>query len=169
MITSQKPYGYWTKERCQEESLKYIYKIDFINNSGVVYNIVLKNNWIDELCSHMIEIKKPKGYWTYEKCKEESLKYTNKTDFFKNANSAYNTSIKNNWLDELCSQIPNGFWTKEKCQEESKKYNTRSEFNINSNVAYQKSRRKGWLNEICSHMKPVHDFKNSSYSSINFS
>ena len=29
----------------------------------------------DDICSHMIEILKPRGYWTKENCQKESLKY----------------------------------------------------------------------------------------------
>jgi len=60
---------------------------------------------IDEICSHMIEIKKPKGYWTKEKCREEALKYYNRTDFCKNSNGCYYKSYNNNWLDEICSHM----------------------------------------------------------------
>jgi len=45
--------------------------------------------------------KLPNGYWDYEKCKEESKKYTGRKEFQKGNSSAYNTSLKNNWLDDF--------------------------------------------------------------------
>lgn len=49
--------------------------------------------------------RKPRNYWTYEKCKEESLKYDNRKDFKENSSSAYNTSLKNNWLNDICKHM----------------------------------------------------------------
>jgi len=47
----------------------------------------------------MILVRKPKGHWTFEECKKESLKYRNKNDFQKNNSSAYSASYKNKWLN----------------------------------------------------------------------
>ena len=38
-----KPKGYWTKERCKSEALKYEYRIDFEKCSGSAYVIARKN------------------------------------------------------------------------------------------------------------------------------
>lgn len=43
--------------------------------------------------------RKPKGYWTYERCKEEALKCSNKGEFQKRYSTAYATVLKNKWLD----------------------------------------------------------------------
>ena len=43
--------------------------------------------------------------WTKEKCLEEALKYNSRTDFFNSNGSAYNRSIRNGWLDEICSHM----------------------------------------------------------------
>lgn len=48
-----KPSGYWTKERCQEEALKYISRKEFGENSGSAYKKACINKWIDEICIHM--------------------------------------------------------------------------------------------------------------------
>jgi hypothetical protein len=52
------PNGYWTKERCHEEALKFKYKIDFRNNSASAYVISRKNDWLDEICNHMKKYSK---------------------------------------------------------------------------------------------------------------
>ena len=46
-----------------------------------------------------------KKIWTKEKCKEEALKYDNRTSFRINSISAYRKSNDNNWLDEICSHM----------------------------------------------------------------
>ena len=58
--------------------MKYNNKSDLIKNNSTVYQIICENKWMDELCSHMIELIKPDGYWSKEKCHEESLKYKTK-------------------------------------------------------------------------------------------
>jgi len=152
-----KPSGYWTKEKCQEESLKYNTRNKFRVRSIAAYNTAFENGWLDEICKHMIETKKPNNYWTKEKCQEEALKYNNKTDFLKYGKGAYQKSMRNGWLDEVCShmielQKPSGHWTKEMCKEEALKYGTKSEFRKNTNGAYNAARKNGWLDEITSHM-----------------
>jgi isopentenyldiphosphate isomerase len=156
MIELKKSKGHWTKERCREEALKYNSRSEFEKNSPSAYSASRKNGWIDEICSHMVELQKPVGYWTKEKCKEEALKYNSRSDFQKNSGSVYVVSRKNGWLDEICSHMvelkkPDGHWTKERCQEEALKYNSRREFSKNSH-AYEVSRKNGWIDEICSHM-----------------
>lgn len=45
----------WTKERCHEEALKYKSRNDFRRGNGSTwaYRISLKNNWMNDICSHM--------------------------------------------------------------------------------------------------------------------
>ena len=52
----------------------------------------------------MIEIKKPNGYWTKEKCQEEALKYDNTKNFKENSKTAYKTMCSNGWY-EICSHM----------------------------------------------------------------
>jgi hypothetical protein len=96
-----KPSGYWTFEKCQEEALKYENKQEFKNNCVSAYNSCLRNSWMEEMCSHMISKHKPNGYWTYDNCKEESLKYENRSQFKKLSNGAFDSSKRNNWLDDF--------------------------------------------------------------------
>lgn len=47
------PKGYWTKEKCKEEAAKYKTRVDFELGSSSACQISRRNNWIDEICSHM--------------------------------------------------------------------------------------------------------------------
>ena len=100
MIT-QKPNGYYTKERCQELALRCKTKTEFCNNYSTAYNVVCKNRWIDDICSHMLEKRKPNGYWTKEKCHQASLKCKYKSEFKKNYSGAYHSARINNWLQYI--------------------------------------------------------------------
>jgi len=95
------PKGYWTKEKCGEEALKYKTKKELIENSSGAYLAMVKNKWLLELCSHL-KNQKSNGYWTKEVCVKEALTYSSKEEFRKNNESAYVTASKNKWLSEIC-------------------------------------------------------------------
>src|SRR6266403_1369453 len=92
----------WTYEKCKEESLKYKTKSEFKNKSNGAYSSSVKNNWYKKITSHMIELKKPNGYWTKEKCHEEALKYKSKINFCNGSKFAYSKSYKEGWLLDVC-------------------------------------------------------------------
>jgi superfamily II DNA or RNA helicase len=152
MVDSIKPMGYWTYERCKEEALRFKTRGDFYKGSVTAYGVCHKNDWINELCSHMVEVIKPNGYWTYETCKEEALKYKTKTEFKKGSVTAYETCCKNGWMDELCSHMigikSKGYWTYERCKEEALKFKTRNNFHKVPGNAYSVCLKNGWLDEF---------------------
>lgn len=91
----------WTKDRCHEVSLKYTSRNEFKKSSHNAYKAAQRMGWLDDICSHMKIGKKPNGFWTKDKCREESLKYKNQEKFRKFLPGAYNVSYKNGWLDEF--------------------------------------------------------------------
>lgn len=95
----------WTYDACAEEALQYRYRTDFSINSKSAYMSAWKNEWLNEICSHMDEIIKPHKYWNFEKCKEEALKYERWNDFRKNCSSAYNSARAQGWLDDICQHM----------------------------------------------------------------
>jgi len=98
MIKTKKTKNHWNFENCKEEALKYNNRTDFKIKSNGAYNSARENKWLNHICEHMKILRKPNGYWTYEKCREESLKYSNVRRFKDNCSSAFNTSYKNGWL-----------------------------------------------------------------------
>jgi predicted GIY-YIG superfamily endonuclease len=105
MEKERKPNGYWTFDKCKEEASKYTTRTIFQKNSTIAYRSSVKNGWLNECCSHMIVKKKPNGYYTKERCKEEALKYKNKKTFSEKSKGAYNASYKKKWIDEICSHM----------------------------------------------------------------
>jgi hypothetical protein len=157
MINNRNPKGYWTKEKCLIEALKYNNKKDFKINNETCYNKATTKKWLDEICSHMINYRKQKGYWTKYRCLKKALKYNKKTEFILHDNAAYLGAKKLGCLDEICSHMiivkkPKNYWSKEKCEIKAKKYKTKIEFLKNDKTVYDISYKQGWLNEICSHM-----------------
>ena len=45
--------GYWTKERCDEDALKYNSRSEWNKNNSSAYSAAHKNGWLDECCKHM--------------------------------------------------------------------------------------------------------------------
>ena len=154
---TKKPNGYWTKEKCQEEALKYNIKKDFFTKSKSAYSSAVKKGWLDDICSHMISKNKPMYYWTFERCRKIALKCKNKKELKTNYGGVYHSSRKNGWYDDICKHMiqkikPNYYWTEKRCGENALKYKTRRDFQKYSGGAYNSAKRNGWLDNICSHM-----------------
>jgi predicted GIY-YIG superfamily endonuclease len=162
--SKRKPNGYWTKENCKKEALKYKTRSKFYKGSVSAYNSSLRNGWLDVVCGHMLTRSEVTTKWTYERCSQESLRYETRGEFRKGSSSAYYSSLRNGWLGEICEHMieiikPKGHWTKENCRKEALKYKTRTEFQKESKGAYNSSRRNGWLDEICKDMEVVGNLK----------
>lgn len=101
----RKKFGYWSIEKCKEEALKYTNRLEFQSNSPSAWSKCRKNNWMDDVCEHMIGFRKTKGYWTFEKCKEEALKYNSRLEFKNNSSTAWEKCRMNNWMDDVCEHM----------------------------------------------------------------
>ena len=100
-ISKFKPNGYWTKERCREESLKYEKRFDYYLEASGSHESARKNKWLDEICSHMTKKRRGWNYWNLENCKEEALKYATKELFKRKNTYVYKILLKNDLLDEI--------------------------------------------------------------------
>lgn len=93
------PNGYWNDfNNCKNESLKYNSRTEFKLKSSGCYYSSIKNKWLDDICLHMKQLKKPKNYWNKEKCIDTYLKIKNKSEFKKNYSRAYFLMLKNKWF-----------------------------------------------------------------------
>lgn len=150
MYEPKKPHGFWTKARCIEEAKKYKSKQDFRTHSSAAYGKAEKNKWLNEICQHMKEIKKPNGFWNLEMCLNEAKKYSSYIEFQSNSSSAYGAALKNGWLKLIQVNYknikrPNGYWTFELCKAEAKKYKNKRQFSIGSSGAYDSAYKNKWL------------------------
>jgi len=152
----RKKRNYWTKELAFEKALLFNNKRDFKKKYIAAYELLRKNNWLNDACKHMINLAHPIK-WTFKRCKEEALKYNTKREFKEKCSWGYFIAQKNNWLNEITKEYekyqPKIYWTKEKCQEEGNKYQYRIDFYKNSPKAYAASVRNGWIDEVCKHME----------------
>lgn len=90
----------WTNEKCIAEAKKYTTKTSFQKGNPTAYLYARKNGLLNHFDWFKI-IKNPNGYWTKERCAEESRKYSSKKEFVKGSPAAHNASVKNGWLDDF--------------------------------------------------------------------
>jgi hypothetical protein len=153
MIPKRRLSNSYTYEECKEIAKKYKSKSKFEKSNYGIYNAALKNNWLDDICSHM----KPKDRliksYTYDECKEIAKNYKSRTEFEHSGYyGAYKASLINGWIDDICSHMITKklviSWTYKECKEEALKYKTRTEFKNNSNTSYRASYNNHWLDEF---------------------
>jgi hypothetical protein len=99
------PMGYWTKEKCIEEALKYDSQYKWKENSNSSYGAAYKNNWVKECIKHMIQYRKPNGYWTFERCLEEALKYTSVIEWKINDVASQSAAYRSNFYNECIKHM----------------------------------------------------------------
>jgi hypothetical protein len=64
------PAGYWSLEKCKEDDQYYETRYEWLKNSNTAYCAAFKKGWLDECPEHMIQLYKPKNYWTLERCED---------------------------------------------------------------------------------------------------
>ena len=154
---TKKTYGTLTYDKCKEIALNFKTKAELQKNNGSVYNKIRIKKWL-ELFNHMIEVQKPKGYWNYERCKEEALKYTRRVDLVKNNACVIKTIRENNWtelldhMEYVCK--PKGYWGYEYCKEVALKYTRRVDLQKKDCSIHHVIHKNGWL-ELLDHMEYV--------------
>ena len=141
----------WTLESCINEVKKYNSLKDFIKYSASAYTTIHYKGWNSILSP--IRTRQDINFWNdKEKCRIESKKYRNLTEFANKCWMAYNHSKNNNWLIEFFDikpKVPTGYWNnKEKCKIESEKYKNIGEFSKKSSSAYRYSKKNNWLIEF---------------------
>lgn len=91
--------------------------------------------------------------WTKEKCHEVALKCSTRKEFAKKYTSAYISSRKNKWLNEICLHMkrirkPIGYWNYENCKMAALLCETRFEYSRKFSSAHLISRKNDWLKDF---------------------
>ena len=98
----------WSLEDLKAAAAGYTTRGEFQKGAKGAYLSALRRGLLDEVCAHMEQRLKPKGYWTLERCKEEALKYDSRAAFMRGSGSAYNVVLRNKWLEEVCAHMEKG-------------------------------------------------------------
>ena len=141
----------------QEQCIIELYNKGF--GIGKIYKIVdfksSRRSVRDVLVKYNINITKSNELiWTYDNCKAEAGKYTNKSDFYKLSHSAYQSAVNHGWYDVITShfididKIVINYNNYDLCKLEASKYRTRTDFSKNSKLAYKYSNQNNWLDDF---------------------
>lgn len=90
----------WTYDTCYKEARKYKTRAEFQRGSSGAYVFARKNGYLSKF-DWFEELKKPTGYWTRERCEEESRKYKTKKEFVKGCSAAHSAAVRAGWIDEF--------------------------------------------------------------------
>ncbi len=159
MVEKQKPNGYWTLERCQTAALAYSSKTEWKSSidSGA-FDYAYRNGWLEQCCTHMVPARKPRGYWTLERCQAAALNYSSKTEWEQSGCTSHSFSYRKGWVDMCCDHMrstkqPHGYWTLERCQSVALKYAGRKEWQQSDDKsALAAAYKNGWIDLCCAHM-----------------
>ena len=97
--------NYWTKKRCLAEALKYPTRMEWCKKSGGSYQFARRNKLLNYCSRHMLELRKPKGYWTKKNCQIEANKYGSRTEWSRNDSASHGAAVFHGWLDECCNHM----------------------------------------------------------------
>lgn len=143
----------WTIETCKADAIKYGTKGDWQKNSAAAYMAAHKKGWTPECCIHMKEGRKPNGFWSMERCRQDAKKFDSRLSWRLNSPSGYATAKAKGWFEKCCAHMkvtrkPNGYWTLERCIAEASRCKTKVAWRLDSASSYSIAKSKGWLKLI---------------------
>lgn len=99
--------GFWdVKDNLIAEAKRFNNRTDFARGSSGAYEAAIRNNWLGEICSHMIQTYAIRGNWCDKNnVLAEALKYKTRMDFCKGSAGAYDSAFTNGWLDDACTHM----------------------------------------------------------------
>jgi len=118
------PEKKWTYGKVKAVYDKYTNLVDLRENDSAAMSAAYFNGWHKKLSKNYIKVPNRKLKWTYDKVKEEFLKYDSIKELSKNNPTVYVKALKNKWLKEIATHMTKGYkkWTIEKLVEEVSKY-----------------------------------------------
>jgi hypothetical protein len=149
----------YTYDYCKEVYSKYGTIKELLKNDKPVYNAAVRKGWHD----HLSKGKKKysdhsSNIWTFEKVKEEALKYKSIKEFATNSRSAYFKAVYSKWLLQLIDHMDGGYtkWTLEKIVQVLKNHDPKNWYKTKeckAPLAYAK--RHGIFEEVQKKLKSV--------------
>ena len=76
MTSPKVAMGHWTLEALKSDALQYVTKVEWKKASASAYATATQKGLIAECCAHMVESKKPAGFWTKLRCSNSAQQFT---------------------------------------------------------------------------------------------
>lgn len=66
-----------------------------------------EKGWLNDIVSHMENVPRTLQPWTasFERCRQEALKYKYRVDFLKGSPGAYQACRRKRWLNDVCTHM----------------------------------------------------------------
>ena len=152
---NRRPRGYWTKERCRLEFLKYNSVGEVQKKSKAAYSRAWKKGWLNELSEPFRKVEPSK-----EECRLSALNYASKSSWCRQDYRCYIASVKNDWYDEVTPHFKKKrTYNKEIVTKTALGYKTKKAFHDAEPGMYEFAQRHGMIDEICSHMEKLGNWK----------
>lgn len=158
---SKKPNGYWKDfDNCKTAAAECKSSKEFHDKFSSAWQHSKDLGYWDEITKHFVEVQKPKGYWTKEKCHEAALTCKTKGEFRDKYGSAYAKCSDMGWVDDVCGHmdvlaLPKGYWTEQKIRDLANSCTTIKEFRGKSDYACNAAKDLDIWEEISSHFVPA--------------
>lgn len=156
----RKPDGYWQDyDNCYNAAKECTTKKEFTKKYSRACNVAREHGWFKDY-TWFVEVRKPKGYYTYEKCYEIAKECCTIKDYLKKCSRAYQVSLKNGWISDYTwferVAKPNGYWKNyENCFNAAKQCITRSELLDKYYQAYYWANKNGWISDYTWFNEPL--------------
>jgi hypothetical protein len=147
--------GYWTYDRCREESAKYSSIAEWHKHSRGSMKSAKRNGWYKELCLHYV---KPTPVFTYDECKRVASLCGSFREWLQKYPECYRYAVQNGWKDDLgnfLQRVDRTIWTYEKCVISALHHKSVKSWMKTSYGAYKKCREKGWYQSVVSLIESV--------------
>lgn len=139
----------WDEESLSKEAAKYLTRGEFKTKDPGAYYATLRFDLIDKFFPIKLHSGSPIKKWDQRTVSQEASKYSSKSEFQKNNQSAYLVALRLGLLDKLFPDTePQKRWDEESISREAAKYSSRSEFADNSQGAYTAAKRLGILTKL---------------------
>lgn len=150
------PKGYWTKAKVLIAARNFQSRTQFKQEDPKAYSAALRNRWLEEACDHMQRKKRPNGYWTKQRCKEEARKFSTVKEFKSSSDAAYSTALQKGWKAEICNHMVAADrarqWALERCVSVARRYSTKMELRSSKPSVYATIMHQIWEEPALKHM-----------------
>jgi hypothetical protein len=148
----------FTREGLMASAAQYASRADWRNADPKEYECALRRGLLDLLGEDTGQSsRRPKGYWTLERCKASAAEFQSRFRWERNTPSAYNAALKNGWLEECCAHMTDQRgrkrkWTPDTIAASAQRFRRKSDWLNAEESAYKAAKELGIFDEVTAHM-----------------
>lgn len=105
MTSPKVPMGHWTLESLRSDAQKYLTKGSWREANPSAYVTAKQKGVLAECCGHMLELKKPNGYWTKTRCLASAMHFTTIQSWALGDSPAYDAAKRSGWIDDATAHM----------------------------------------------------------------